>query len=311
MLPIPYQDPIDQGPLIQEPAGFRNPRTGTVYPDRNGIPVFLPPGVVEGPNALYQKMYDRFAPFYGVLTRLYAWWKSGADANRRKAYLDLLEVHGGASFLEVSVGTGANWQYLKPDMDFYGLDLTAGMLDRCYRQARRLKLRFELCQGLAEHLPFPSAAFDCVFHMGGINFFSDPRAALAEMVRVAKPDGRLVIVDPLAPESDAKYEIYNRLERLRDPSHTLTLRLTEFLRLFDEAGLEILRQSLRRRQRSFNNWMLRGGHAPGTKRYLETRKLMEDSMDGDRGGFSAQSLGEDLHFVHNEGMFLLARKSCA
>jgi len=195
LLPIPYQDPIDQGPLIQEAAGFRNPRTGFLYPVRNGIPVFLPMGAVAGPNARYQKLYDRIAPIYDVSTRLYAWWKSGAESTRRKAYLELLELHNGASFLEVSVGTGANWPYLNRNLDFYGLDLSAGMLTRCHRHAHRLKLRFQLCQGLAEHLPFPCSVFDCVFHMGGINFFTDPGAALREMVRVAKPGTRLVVVD--------------------------------------------------------------------------------------------------------------------
>lgn len=194
-LPIAYQDPMDQGPLIEEATGFRNPRTGCLYPVRNQIPVFLPEGVVEGPNARYQKLYDRFAPMYDLSARLYAWWKSGDEATRRKAYLELLELHDGASFLEVSVGTGANWPYLNRNLDFYGLDLSAGMLARCRRTARQLKLRFQLCQGLAEHLPFPTSAFDCVFHMGGINFFTDPGAALREMVRVAKPGTRLVVLD--------------------------------------------------------------------------------------------------------------------
>jgi len=195
LLPIPYQDPIDQGPLSQEPAGFRNPRTGFLYPVRNEIAAFLPAGAVEGPNARYQKLYDRIAPAYDLSTRFYAWWKSGAESIRRKVYLDLLELHDGASFLEVSVGTGANWPYLNRNLDFYGLDLSAGMLARCHRRARQLKLGFQLCQGVAEHLPFPSSGFDCVFHMGGINFFSDPGAALREMVRVAKPGTRLVVVD--------------------------------------------------------------------------------------------------------------------
>jgi ubiquinone/menaquinone biosynthesis C-methylase UbiE len=195
LLGIPYQDPIDQGPLVREPAGFRNPRTEFLYPVRNEIPVFLPGGTVEGPNARYQNLYDRFAFLYDVSTRLYAWWKSGAEAARRKTYLDLLELPEGASVLEVSVGTGANWPYLNRNLDFYGLDLSAGMLARCRRRARGLELRFQLCQGLAEHLPFPSSAFDCVFHTGGINFFTDPGAALREMVRVAKPGTRLVVMD--------------------------------------------------------------------------------------------------------------------
>ena len=192
---VAYQDPMDRGPLVREAAGFRNPRTGCVYAVRDGMPVFLPEGAVAGPNAQYQKLYERIAPFYNAATQLYAHWKSGADAVRRKAYLEMLETRPGAAFLEVSVGTGANWPYLDRTMEFYGLDLTAGMLVRCRRRAQRMKLRCELCQGLAEHLPYPDAAFDCVFHMGGINFFSDPGAALAEMVRVAKPGTRIVVVD--------------------------------------------------------------------------------------------------------------------
>jgi hypothetical protein len=53
--------------------------------------------------------------------------------------------------------------------------------------------------------------------------------------------------------------------------------------------------------------MVRGGQPPGTKRYLETRKLLEESLAGDKAGFSAQVQGEDVQIVHNEGMFLLAR----
>ena len=207
MSPIPYIDPIDQGPLIEDAAGYTNPRSGFRYPIRDGVPVFLPADAVKGPNARYQKLYDRFAPFYDTATRLYAKWKSGADAARRGAYLQLLELHNGANFLEVSVGTGANWSYLNPKMDFHGLDLSSGMLARCGRRARQLKLQFQLCQGMAEHLPFPESAFDCVFHMGGINFFSDPGAALGEMVRVAKPGTRLVVVDEteeLAQRSEDK-----------------------------------------------------------------------------------------------------------
>jgi ubiquinone/menaquinone biosynthesis C-methylase UbiE len=207
-LPIPYQDPIDQGPLVEDHGSFRNPRNGTFYPIREETPVFLPVGILEGPNVRYQKLYDRVAPAYDFGIRLYAWFKSGAEATRRKAYLELLEVPARGSLLEVSVGTGANWSYLNRDLDFYGLDLSAGMLARCRGHARRLKLRFQLCQGLAEHLPYPDAVFDCVLHVGGINFFSDPGAALREMVRVAKPGTRLVVVDEteeLAKRNEDKF----------------------------------------------------------------------------------------------------------
>jgi len=162
--------------------------------------------------------------------------------------------------------------------------------------------------GEAEQLPFPEGTFDLVSCQCSFHHLPKPALVLREMIRVAKPEGRLVLIDPLAPESDPKYELYNRIEKLRDPSHAWTLRLTDYLRMFDEEGLEVLRQSLRRRIRSFNQWMLRAGHNSMSKRYQETRKLLEDSMTGDRAGFSAQAQGDDIQIVHNEGMFLLARK---
>ena len=48
---VPYQDPIDHGPLIEEAGGLKNPRNGCLYPLRRKIPVFLPKGSVAGPNA--------------------------------------------------------------------------------------------------------------------------------------------------------------------------------------------------------------------------------------------------------------------
>jgi SAM-dependent methyltransferase len=136
-----------------------------------------------------------------------------------------------------------------------------------------------------------------------------PILAVREMLRVLKPEGRLVVIDTLGPESDAKFELHNRIESLRDPSHVESLRLTTFLSMFEKLGLETVRQSLKRRQRSFNHWMLRAGLEPKHKRYQEARKLMEDSMEGDRAGFAPVVQGTDILILHNEGMFLLERAS--
>ena len=116
-----------------------------------------------------------------------------------------------------------------------------------------------------------------------------------------------MVIDCVSPESDPKFELHNKIESLRDPSHACTLRLTTFLSMFDALGLEILRQSLKRRERSFNTWMLRAGLDTKHKRYLEARKLLEESIPGDRAGFSAKAERDDLYITHNEGLFLLTR----
>jgi ubiquinone/menaquinone biosynthesis C-methylase UbiE len=53
----------------------------------------------------------------------------------------------------------------------------------------------ELFLGNGEQLPFRDDSFESVFHVGGINFFSDKKAAITEMIRVAKPGARILICD--------------------------------------------------------------------------------------------------------------------
>jgi ubiquinone/menaquinone biosynthesis C-methylase UbiE len=212
--------------------------------------------------------------------------------------------------LDVACGPGEFVLALAPHARFaYGVDLTFQMLQQAqaFQVTRQVSRAAFLC-GEAEQLPFPDGSLDLVTCQCSFHHMPKPELALAEMVRVAKPEGRVLVIDTLAPESGAKFELHNRIERVRDPSHALTLRLTSFLSMFEERNLSILRQGLRGRQRSFNQWMLRAGLEPPHKRYQETRKLLEDSLEGDRAGFSAHAQGDDFTIVHNEGMFLLGKQ---
>jgi ubiquinone/menaquinone biosynthesis C-methylase UbiE len=97
--------------------------------------------------------------------------------------------------LEVGVGTGANFRRLPHDIEFHGLDLSWGMLQKCRKNIKRWRRAAQLFQGEAGRLPFRAEVFDCVFHVGGINFFSEPARAIREMIWVAKPGTKIVIAD--------------------------------------------------------------------------------------------------------------------
>jgi SAM-dependent methyltransferase len=72
-------------------------------------------------------------------------------------------------------------------------------LDR-HREAGELPCRIELFEGNAMRLPFPDGTFDAAFHFGGIKIIGDIRPAIAEMARVVKRGGRVVVGDEgLAP----------------------------------------------------------------------------------------------------------------
>ncbi len=211
--------------------------------------------------------------------------------------------------LDVACGPGAYTLALASRVKFaQGIDITEEMIRqaRSFQAAKQINNAAFDC-GEAELLPYPAASFDLVTCQMSFHHMPKPEAPLREIVRVTKPEGRIVLIDTLGPESDSKFELHDAIEKSRDPSHTSSLRLTTFLRMFDDCGLEILRQSLKRRPRSFNHWMLRAGLEPKHKRYQETRKLLEESIPGDRAGYSPVVQADDIIITHNEGMFLLGK----
>lgn len=159
------------------------------------IPRFIEPANLTGLNRRFSRLYDWFAPFYGLYTGA-AFAVIGGEARCRRDLIDRLAPRG--RVLEVSIGTGSNLPYLmdRPDVaSVFGLDISPGQLRQCQRRLARHGWQVELLLGDAEELPFHDAAFDAVLHAGGINFFNDRRRAIDEMLRVARPGAKIVIAD--------------------------------------------------------------------------------------------------------------------
>lgn len=148
----------------------------------------------------------------------------GTEAQARWFIADRLELGSlraqddGAPIrvLEVSVGRGANLDYLKTlvpadlPIEWWGLDLAEGMLRGARRKVERMHLDMRLVQADAHRLPFGDGVFDRVLHVGGINAFSDVAGALAEMSRVARDDARIVVVDEQM-DPELRPTVYQRL----------------------------------------------------------------------------------------------------
>jgi SAM-dependent methyltransferase len=118
-----------------------------------------------------------------------------------------------------------------------GLDLTPAMLDKARARQHELGLgNLTWVAGEAARLPFPDAAFAVVFTRYSFHHLPDPPAAFAEMVRVCRPGGRVVVADVFARDPE-QGDRFDRLERLRDPSHVRALALGELTGLFAAAGL--------------------------------------------------------------------------
>ena len=179
--------------------------------EENGILRYLNPADLAGDNGKYQKLYDRLAPLYNIGENWLARLKFGNSAIKmRREMMQLIDWQDGASVLYVSVGTGNDFHYF-PDtvnagsLKIVGADLSLGMLRRAQKTWHR-RLNLSLVHCAAEDLPFADNSFDIVFHVGGINFFSDKRRALAEMLRVAKPNTRLMIADETQDLIEQQYQ---------------------------------------------------------------------------------------------------------
>ena len=172
----------------------------SVFPVKEGLPIFIKSEEISFFNKNLEKFYNRLAPLYSISIKILAGIFMGGEKELRQQLLDRLEIKSGCNVLETSVGTGDNLPFLKDfllkeKVEFFGLDLSHGQLKKCKKNLKKWKLPAELFLGNAENLPFKDEYFDVVFHIGGINFFNDRKKAIEEMIRVAKPGSRIVITD--------------------------------------------------------------------------------------------------------------------
>ncbi|MCP5269467.1 MAG: methyltransferase domain-containing protein [Zoogloeaceae bacterium] len=129
--------------------------------------------------------YAWIAPFYDTALN------RATRAARRASLAHLPEKPG--RVLINGVGTGLDLPELPGQHDYIGLDLTRGMLLRALPRAGHL--RFLPIQGDAQHLPFADASVDhAVLHLI-LAVVPNPNACLAEIARVVKPGGTVLIFD--------------------------------------------------------------------------------------------------------------------
>ena len=143
--------------------------------------------------------FNRTARSYDWKERLWGLLLGYSDDRSRRELVGRLELKAGQRVLEVSTGTGTNLLLaagdLGPGGSMVGADISVEMLRLCRGKLARYRHRADVVVSDAARLPFASDSFDAVLHFGAVSMFSDKKAAIDEMVRVARPGARLVIGD--------------------------------------------------------------------------------------------------------------------
>ncbi|CAN2535248.1 MAG TPA: methyltransferase domain-containing protein [Methylosinus sp.] len=161
-----------------------------------------------------------------------------SDADGLRKTLDAAMIGADHRVLDVACGPGIVACAAARSAAFVtGLDLTPAMIQQARGRQQALGIaNIDWRIGDATALPFPDAAFDRVMTRYSFHHLPEPIAALREMTRVCRPGGRVVVIDATpAPDCQTGYD---RMERLRDPSHSSAPTIDQLRRLGAEAGLD-------------------------------------------------------------------------
>ena len=159
-------------------------------PDRPAAGNAIPPDAVRA-------MFDRIAPMYDAMNTAMT---LGLDARWRRRAAAAASLVPGMSAIDVACGSGALTRELArivgPAGEVTGFDISGAMLRQASRH-RAAPIRYELAD--AASLPAVDASVDAATIAFGLRNVPDYAASLAELVRVTRPGGRVVVLELAAP----------------------------------------------------------------------------------------------------------------
>lgn len=143
-----------------------------------------------------EQMFDSISSRYDFLNRFLS---AGIDRGWRKKVRKHLSAMGHKYILDVATGTGDLAIELTkiPDTKIVGVDISNGMLDqgRVKIISRKLADRISMVQADSESLPYADNTFDAATVAFGVRNFEHLDKGLAEMSRVIKPGGHILVLE--------------------------------------------------------------------------------------------------------------------
>jgi ubiquinone/menaquinone biosynthesis C-methylase UbiE len=220
-------------------------------------------GAVKHPQEaavrLRRGMNDAARRRFGETAELVAARQDERAAETEQRVRALLTLRGDERALDVGTGAGALALALAPLVrEVVGVDLSPELLAEARKRA---PANVELLEADAASLPFERGAFDLVCSARTLHHVARPELVLAEMTRVLRPGGTMLVVDQLAPGDPLAAIELNRFERARDPSTARVLADVDLRSLFDANGLVLRQAQVVRESRELERYLdLAGCH---------------------------------------------------
>ena len=168
-------------------------------------------GSEKGKKEQVAHMFNKIAGNYDKMNRFLS---ARTDIGWRKKAIRKLKKDNPRHILDVATGTAdmalLAYKMLKPDK-ITGIDISEGMLELGRKKIEKEQLggKIQLHQGDSETINFAENTFDAVMVAFGVRNFENLENGLAEMLRVLKPGGRLVVLEFSKPRYKAVKNLYN------------------------------------------------------------------------------------------------------
>lgn len=160
----------------------------------------------EAQHAITRR-YERLSRLYDLYTQPME-WMGGARRRRR------LLAHASGAVLEVGAGTAATLAHYPCGVRPVMIDIAEGMLTRARRRAQRLEIDARLVRGDVHRLPFSDASFDTTVAACVFCSVADPVRGLAELARVTRTDGTVLLLEHVRPRNRALGRVFDALSPL-------------------------------------------------------------------------------------------------
>jgi ubiquinone/menaquinone biosynthesis C-methylase UbiE len=157
--------------------------------------------------------------------------------------------------LDSGTGTGALAFALAPHVrEVVGVDVVPELLAQARKRAEQ-RSNVSFVEGDATKLPFGYGEFDLAGTLRTLHHIARPELVVAELARVTRSRGRVLVMDQIAPVDPVAAVELNNFERTRDPSHTRTLADVDLRGLFESNGLVLVRAKYEREARDVDAYL--------------------------------------------------------
>lgn len=150
--------------------------------------------------------------------------------------------------------------------------------------------------GDIQPLPYPDGSFTIVICRYALHHMENPRGVVAEMARVCAPGGRVVIVDGMVSSVPEKAAAFNRMEKLRDPSHVRAMSLVELEELPRMIGLRHMQTAFYQLEMELEKLLAASFPNPGDAEKI--RQIFADEPEENRMDLQARRIAGEIHYSH-------------